>query len=121
MKSRTEPALRSSLRRIARDRFQEQTLTLSPETIGLACLVTGINDPAAALEGLVEEALIKWARLKMLSYINESLDETEGNITKMTSGATVSPDQTSIMATAADDDHELESDVEEDISKGSAG
>jgi hypothetical protein len=62
----TEEYLRSLLREEARTRFHDQDLHLSGEVIGIACQITGIDDPANAISELVDAAINRWARLQVI-------------------------------------------------------
>ena len=70
----SEESLRRGVRNAAKTEFQETELLLSAELIGIACQVTRIEDPAAALQELVDDALHRWARLQMLERRHERPD-----------------------------------------------
>lgn len=65
----SEAMLRHRVKKQAGDDWvNPQVLELSAETVGVACALTGINDPVGALEELVQDALHRWARLQAVEY-----------------------------------------------------
>ena len=59
----------SEARARARKSTKMAALQLKPETIGVACEITGIEDPAVAISSLIDEALVSWARLKYADWV----------------------------------------------------
>lgn len=62
----TEEYLRTQVRLESRGRFREGEVRLPGEVLGIACYVTGTDDPAIAIQELVEAALGRWARQQII-------------------------------------------------------
>ena len=66
-----------AVRAAARDQ-EPGAIQLPGEVIGIACQITGVEDPAGALSEIVQDALTRWARVQVLDRIARShgpLDE----------------------------------------------
>ncbi len=71
---RTEAFYRRRLKEAVRGRYKDGTVHLTGETLGLACELTQIADPAAALEEIVSEAVTRWARLQAIDDLAEQVN-----------------------------------------------
>jgi len=83
----TEEYLRAAIRAKARESYQDNSVELGAEVIGIACEVTGIKDPSAAIKELVEQALGRWARIRVIERM-AAMVESDAGLTKR---ATVGP------------------------------
>ncbi len=97
----TEASLRRAMRVQVRGQHRNQKVSLKGESIGLACQLTGISDPVDAIDALVEDALIRWARLKMLDSVVE-----QGEVSEEPSHKKVISQSQQLSRIQPDDDHE---------------
>lgn len=66
--SRSEAYFRDKLKQRA-DKFSGMSVELSPEQVAIIVGVTNISDPQRALGEVIEDALMRWARLSVLESL----------------------------------------------------
>ncbi len=70
----SEESLRHQIRQTAKERFRDTEVVLPAELVGIAVQVTQIDDPVAAVQELVNDALHRWARIWMLEHAGDQPD-----------------------------------------------
>lgn len=74
---RSEAFYRRRVRSFVREKYHNFLIDIKAETVGIACELTGIEDPKSAIEGIVEDALVHWARVEAIEYALKGSDDSE--------------------------------------------